>query len=171
MIEKVVHKKKLFALIVRGKYRKKKGITFFTPEDATQQFGYMKHKKNYVIEPHQHNKRLTKILSTTEVILLLKGVLRVDFYENKKKYLFSKIIKATDIIMLVNGGHGFKILKEVEMIEVKQGPYSLSADKTKFKKVESLVNTIACATLGLVTIKSPSFTTWVTLGDFSFNKS
>ena len=45
MIEKVVHKKKLFALIVRGKYRKKKGITFFTPEDATQQFGYMKHKK------------------------------------------------------------------------------------------------------------------------------
>ena len=136
MIEKVVHKKKLFALIVRGKYRKKKGITFFTPEDATQQFGYMKHKKNYVIEPHQHNKRLTKILSTTEVILLLKGVLRVDFYENKKKYLFSKIIKATDIIMLVNGGHGFKILKEVEMIEVKQGPYSLSADKTKFKKVD-----------------------------------
>ena len=34
--------------------------------------------------------------------------------------------------MLVNGGHGFKVLKDIEMIEVKQGPYSLSTDKTKF---------------------------------------
>ena len=93
MIEKVIHKNKLFALIVRGKFRKKKGINFFTSKDATQQFGYMNHKKNYVIEPHQHNKRLTRILSTTEVILILKGVLRVDFYANKKKYLFSKIVK------------------------------------------------------------------------------
>ena len=38
--------------------------------------------------------------------------------------------------MLVNGGHGFKVLKDIEMIEVKQGPYSLSADKIKFNKVD-----------------------------------
>ena len=136
MIEKILYKNKLFALIVRGKFRKKKGITFFTSKEATQQFGYMKHKKGYIIEPHQHNKRLTRILSTTEVILLLKGILRVDFYDNKRKYLFSKIINEKDIIMLVHGGHGFKILKNVEMLEVKQGPYSLSKDKIKFDKVD-----------------------------------
>ena len=135
MIEKVLHKNKLFALIVRGKFRKKSGINFFTSKKATQQFGYMKHKKNHIIKPHNHNKRLTKILSTTEVILLLKGAFRVDFYDNKKKYLFSKIIKEKDIIMLVHGGHGFKVLKNIEMIEVKQGPYSLSSDKIKFDKV------------------------------------
>ena len=135
MIEKVLHKNKLFALIVRGKFRKKSGINFFTSKKATQQFGYMKHKKNHIIKPHNHNKRLTKILSTTEVILLLKGVLRVDFYDNKKEYLFSKIIKEKDIIMLVHGGHGFKVLKNVEMVEIKQGPYSLSSDKIKFDKV------------------------------------
>ena len=136
MIEKVLHKNKLFALIVRGKFRKKSGINFFTSKETTQQFGFMKHKKNYIIKPHKHNKRLTKILSTTEVILLLKGVLRVDFYDNKKEYLFSKIIKEKDIIMLIHGGHGFKILKNVEMIEVKQGPYSLSSDKTKFNSID-----------------------------------
>ena len=135
MIEKVLHKNRLFALIVRGKFRKKSGINFFTQKKATQQFGYMKHKRNHIIKPHNHNKRLTKILSTTEVILLLKGTLRVDFYDNKKEYLFSKIIKAKDIIMLVHGGHGFKVLKNVEMIEVKQGPYSLSNDKVKFNEV------------------------------------
>ena len=135
MIEKVFYKKKLFALIVRGKYRNKKGVNFFTPRNCTQQFGYKKHKKGHIVVPHQHNKRLTRILKTIEVLLLLRGTLRVDFYDNKKKYLFSKIIKEKDIIMLAHGGHGFKVLKEVQMIEVKQGPYSLAEDKTKFNKV------------------------------------
>ena len=132
MIEKVIYKKKLFALIVRGKYRNKKGISFFTPKEATQQFGYMKHKKGYVIQPHEHRKRLTKIMTTTEVILLLKGSLKVDFYDKKRKYLSSRILNPKDIIMLVDGGHGFKVLKNVEMIEVKQGPYNLIKDKIKF---------------------------------------
>ena len=136
MIEEIKYKKKLFALVVSGKYRNKKGITFFTPDQATQQFGYMKYKKGYIINPHKHNKRLTKILRTTEVILLLKGVLRVDFYNQQKKYLFSKILKEKDIIMLVHGGHGFKVIKDVEMIEVKQGPYSLVKDKIKFNKID-----------------------------------
>jgi len=136
MIEKILHKKKLLALIVRGKYRSKKGITFFTPNDSTQQFGYMKHKKKHVIKPHLHKKRLTRILYTTEVILILKGILRVDFYNFSKKYLFSKIVREKDIIMLVHGGHGFKILKDIEMLEIKQGPYSLSKDKIKFQNID-----------------------------------
>ena len=135
MIEKIYHKKKLFALIVRSNFRKKKGINFFTPKETTQQFGYMKHKKGHIVKPHTHNKRLTKIIRTTEVILLLKGSLRTDFYDKKRKYLFSKIINEKDIIMLVHGGHGFKVLKNVEMIEVKQGPYSLKKDKIKFDEV------------------------------------
>jgi len=136
MIEKILHKKRLFALIVRRQFRKKSGINFFTSKEATQQFGFMKHKKNHIIKPHKHNKRLTRILRTTEVILLLKGTLRVDFYNDKYKYLFSKKINERDIIMLIHGGHGFKVLKNVEMIEVKQGPYSLASDKIKFKKVD-----------------------------------
>jgi hypothetical protein len=136
MIEKVLYKNKLFALIVRRQFRKKSGINFFTSKEATQQFGFMKHKKNHIVKPHKHNKRLTKILRTTEVILLLKGTLRVDFYNDKNKYLFSKIINEGDVIMLVHGGHGFKILKNAEMIEVKQGPYSLASDKIKFKTVD-----------------------------------
>ena len=136
MIEKVLHKNKLFALIVRRQFRKKSGINFFTSKESTQQFGFIKHKKNHIIKPHKHNKRLTKILRTTEVILLLKGTLRVDFYNDKNKYLFSKIINERDIIMLIHGGHGFKVLKNVEMIEVKQGPYYLASDKVKFNAVD-----------------------------------
>ena len=136
MIEKIIHKKKMLALIVRASYRRKKGITFFTQNESTQQFGYMKHKRNHIIKPHLHKKRLTKIYYTSEVILILKGILRVDFYNKFKKYLFSKILKPSDIIMLVSGGHGFKILKDVEMLEIKQGPYNLIKDKIKFENID-----------------------------------
>ena len=30
------------------------------------------------------------------------------------------------------GGHGFEVLEELEMIEVKQGPYAGDRDKTRF---------------------------------------
>jgi hypothetical protein len=136
MIENIFYKKELYALIVRAKFRKKSGISFFTENNSTQQFGYMKHKKNYLIKPHLHKKRETKILKTSEVIILFKGILRIDFYDKKEKYLFSKKVYANDIIMLVNGGHGFKVLKDIEMIEVKQGPYNLIKDKKKFDKID-----------------------------------
>ena len=137
MIERIYNKKKLYAIIVRSKFRKKKGINFFTPKDTNQQFGYMKHDKGHIIKPHKHKKRATKIFYTTEVIIIFKGSLRfVDFYNQKQKYLFSKIIKEKDIIMLIHGGHGFKVLKKVEMIEVKQGPYSVEKDKIKFNEID-----------------------------------
>ena len=135
MIEKIYNQKKLYALIVRRDYQKKTGVNFFTNKESTQQFGYMNHKKDHIIVPHRHNKRQSKVLLTTEVIILLKGILRIDFYNDKEKYLFSKKLYANDLIMLSNGGHGFKVLKDVKMIEVKQGPYSLSVDKVKFEKV------------------------------------
>ena len=74
-------------------------------------------------------------MTTTEVILLLKGSLKIDFYNEKRKYLLSKILNEKDIVMLVNGGHGFKVIKDVEMIEVKQGPYNLIKDKVKFSGI------------------------------------
>ena len=138
MIEKIFNKKKLYALIVRNKYKNKKGINFFTDKKASQQVGFMKHKKDHIILPHKHNKRkktaIAKIDTTTEVLIILKGILRVDFYNTKEKYLFSKKLYANDLIMLSSGGHGFKVLKDVEMIEVKQGPYFISKDKVKFDK-------------------------------------
>ena len=134
MIEKIKHKKKLFALIVRGKYRNRKGITFFTENKDIQQFGYMNHKKNHIIKPHIHKSQTRKLIYTSEVIHILKGKLRVDFYNTKKKYLFSKVLNEKDIIMLVHGAHGFKVLKDVQMIEIKQGPYITKLDKVKFNE-------------------------------------
>ena len=62
--------------------------------------------------------------------------MRVDFYTDKKIYLFSKIIKANDIITLIQGSHGFKTIEPIQMIEVKQGPFQINRDKVRFEKID-----------------------------------
>ena len=136
MLKEIIYKKKLFALIIKDSYQKNKGISFFTKDDANQQIGFMNHPKNYKIKPHKHQKRETKIFLTSEVIIIQKGKLRVDFYNDQTKYLFSVVLKKNQIIMLVHGAHGFKVLESVKMLEIKQGPYKLSKDKIKFNEVD-----------------------------------
>ena len=132
MIQNITYKKKTLAIIIKNKYLKKKGINFFTDNKLSQQVAFMRHNKGHVIQPHLHKKRLKKIYDTTEVLIILDGDLKVDFYNNKKKYLFSKILRKNDIIILLTGGHGFKVLKNCKFIEVKQGPYNAKKDKYKF---------------------------------------
>ena len=61
MIKEITYKKKLYALIIKESYQNKKGISFFTKNSANQQIGFMSHPKNYLIKPHRHQKRETKI--------------------------------------------------------------------------------------------------------------
>jgi hypothetical protein len=96
----------------------------------------MKHKKDKVIDPHIHNPVLRNVHFTKEVLIIKKGKLRVDFYNNFKTYLESRVLSLGDVILLSDGGHGFTILEDLEMIEVKQGPYVGNLDKTRFDPVE-----------------------------------
>jgi mannose-6-phosphate isomerase-like protein (cupin superfamily) len=79
-----------------------------------------------------HNLVPRNITYTQEVLIIKRGRLRVDFYDRNRTYLHSRILSAGDIILLASGGHGFEVLDEVEMIEVKQGPYAGDGDKTRF---------------------------------------
>ncbi len=134
MIEKIKNKKKLLSIIIRANY-KSENIKFFTPKDCSQQLGYMNRPKGYKITPHHHNKIKRKIITTDETLIIKSGKVRIDFYDEKKKYLISKILNKGDVILLVNGGHGFEMLEKTEIIEVKQGPYLDDKDKTRFDPV------------------------------------
>lgn len=132
MIEIISHKKKILAKIIRSSFIKKKGINFFTENKLSQQVAYMHHPKNHIIQPHLHKNRKKIIYDTNEVLIMIDGLMRVDFYDNKKMLLKSKLIKKNDIIILLSGGHGFKIFKKTKFIEVKQGPYIEKKDKIRF---------------------------------------
>ena len=131
-VESITENDKLLAIIIRTNF-KQEGINFFTPSDFSQQLGYMNRPKGYKIQPHIHNKVERTIKYTQEVLFIKNGSVRVDFYKTDKTYLLSKVLKKGDIILLSSGGHGFEMLEESEIIEVKQGPFAGNIDKSRFE--------------------------------------
>ncbi len=131
MIENITYHNQLLALIVSQRFNEP-GIHFFTPNELSQQLAYMHHPAGKVIQPHVHNPVQREVQYTQEVLFIKTGKLRVDFYNDQQDYLESRILEAGDVILLVTGGHGFEVLEEIEMIEVKQGPYVGEQDKTRF---------------------------------------
>ena len=125
----------VLAIILRAKHDKF-GIEFFTPDDFPQQLGYMKHKSGHKIKPHLHNKVKRTVDYTFEVLFIKSGIVKVNFYSNKKVHIKSDILNEGDVILLAYGGHGFEIIEDCEMVEVKQGPYAGDDDKTRFEPHE-----------------------------------
>ncbi|MBQ9361065.1 MAG: hypothetical protein IJT96_08530 [Lachnospiraceae bacterium] len=132
--EFIKKKKKTIAIIIRNGYENE-GVDFITPDDYSQQVAYMHHQTGKIIDAHVHNLVHRNVVMTQEVLFIKKGKLRVDFYDEYEDYLESRILQEGDVILLVSGGHGFKVLEEVEMIEVKQGPYAGENDKSRFDGV------------------------------------
>ena len=136
MIENIVDGGQLLAIILTHDHDAS-GIQFFTPDDFSQQLAYMHHPAGKVIEPHVHNPVRREVHYTQEVLFIKRGKLRVDFYTEHQAYLSSRVLVGGDVLLLATGGHGFEVLEEIEMIEVKQGPYAGALDKTRFTGVSA----------------------------------
>jgi hypothetical protein len=133
-IEYIKHNDHIFAIIISSRFNEK-GIRFFTPDDFSQQLGYMCHPAGKKIEPHFHNPVERNVVYTQEVLYIKRGKVKVNFYDEQKVFLLDRILQTGDVILLANGGHGFEVLEEIEMIEIKQGPYQGDSDKTRFNPI------------------------------------
>lgn len=139
-IKEIKKKEKLLAMVIKSNHTCE-GIDFITPNEYSQQVAYMHHPTGKKIDAHVHNLVHRNVVNTQEVLFIKTGKLRVDFYDDYEDYQESVILEAGDVILLVSGGHGFTVLEEVEMIEVKQGPYAGEADKKRFAGItDSEVN-------------------------------
>jgi mannose-6-phosphate isomerase-like protein (cupin superfamily) len=131
MIETIKHQDQLLAIIISSRFSEP-GIHFFTENQLSQQLAYMRHPAGKLIDPHVHNPVPREVHYTQEVLFIKRGKVRVDFYSNDQEFLESRVLETGDTILLATGGHGFEMLEETEMIEVKQGPYAGEEDKTRF---------------------------------------
>ena len=136
MVKQINNNGEMLGIIISSNFQKE-GIHFFTPNDFSQQVAYMKHPTGKLIEPHVHNLVPRQVHYTQEVLIIRRGRLRVDFYDDRQQYLESHVLSAGDVILLAGGGHGFEVLEEVEMFEVKQGPYAGDGDKTRFSGIDA----------------------------------
>ena len=136
MIEKIIYKKNVYALLIRNKDQfRTNGVNFVTKNKDLLQLGFISHKKNHIINPHIHKKNKRIIDYCTEVLLIKEGTLKVQFYSEKginiKK---NKKLYKNDILILFRGGHGFEVTKDCKIVEIKQGPYKKKSDKVLFDK-------------------------------------
>jgi hypothetical protein len=126
----------VLAILVRANYRGH-GIQFFTPDNFSQQLAYMSREMGYVIPPHVHDPQRREVHLTNEVLFIKSGRVRVDLYDSHRVYIECRVLETGDVILLVSVGHGFEMLEDAEMIEVKQDSYTGDSDKTRFEPVSS----------------------------------
>lgn len=130
-VEEICIDGRLLALIVRAEHDVE-GVQFFTSNELSQQLAAMSYARGKVIPAHTHNLVPREVRYTQEALFIKKGVLRVDFYSDSTEYFCSRVLARGDVILLISGGHGFEVLEQLSMIEVKQGPYAGDRDKHVF---------------------------------------
>ncbi len=110
------------AIVIRKSFRKE-GINFVSNSDYPLQLGINSYKAGHRIENHLHQTREVIINNVQEVLFFKSGEALVHLFDKSKKFVKSLKLSAGDLIFFVDGGHGFEMLKDTVIIEVKQGPY------------------------------------------------
>jgi hypothetical protein len=133
MTERISHKGTIIAIIIKATF-KKDGIEFFTPDEFSQQLGYMNRVKGYKVSAHTHKRVEQSSMPTHEVIYVKSGKICVVLYDNDNSLVDERILTTGDIILLASGGHSIEWLEDSQLVEIKQGPYS-DDDKISFTPV------------------------------------
>jgi len=130
-IERIKHGEQVLAIIITEDYEPENS-KFITPTSYKQQVGFIVYPKGGMIVPHLHHELQRDLLGTSEVLLLKKGHCQVDFYLEDKTLLCSRELKRGDLLLLVSGGHGFRMIEDSVFLEIKQGPYIGEQEKERF---------------------------------------
>jgi len=130
-VEHILFEGKPLAYIVRSEIAPKK-TTFLTPSDFKQQVGIVVYPKGGEIQRHVHRPLERHLIGTSEVIVVRQGRCEIDIYNNHRQLVATEQLREGDILLMVDGGHGFRMLEDTVFLEIKQGPYTGLDDKERF---------------------------------------
>jgi len=105
---------------------------FLTPDECNLQVGHVVYPAGSEITRHMHLPLERHVVGTTEVLLVERGRCEVDVYDCDRRVAATRELRTGDILIAVSGGHGFRILDDTILLEVKQGPYPGGAEKERF---------------------------------------
>ena len=130
-VEEIRSAGQLLCLIVTGRFVPEK-TTFLTSPDLKQQVGFIVYGKGKEIPRHGHRLIERQIVGTSEVIVVWKGSCELDIYNDQKALIATRMLNQGDIMVMVGGGHGFRMCEDTILLEVKQGPYPGLDEKERF---------------------------------------
>ena len=106
--------------------------TFLTPSESNLQVGYIVYAAGQEIPRHVHLPVERRLQRTGEVLVVQEGRCEVDVYSDARELIATRTLEPHDIVVILAGGHGFRLLEDTVLLEVKQGPYSAGKDKARF---------------------------------------
>ena len=106
--------------------------TFLTPNDFKQQVGFIVYPAGGEIARHTHRPLERHLVGTSEVLVVQKGRAEIDVYDDDRTLVATRELHPGDLMLMVGGGHGFRILDDTVFLEVKQGPYTGIDEKERF---------------------------------------
>jgi uncharacterized protein with PhoU and TrkA domain len=107
--------------------------TFFvTPPEYKQQVGFVVYPKGGEIVRHTHVSLQRHLVGTSEVLIIKKGRCQIDIYNDERELVATRELAEGDVMLMVGGGHGFRMLEDTILLEVKQGPYTGLEEKERF---------------------------------------
>jgi hypothetical protein len=106
--------------------------TFVTPPDCNLQVGHVVYPAGGEIVRHMHLPIERHVVGTTEVLMVERGRCEVDVYGADQQMVASRELRTGDMLIAVGGGHGFRLLEDTVLLEIKQGPYPGGAEKERF---------------------------------------
>ncbi len=121
----------LLAYIVRVEFTT--DITsFITPPEHNFQVGFVVHPQGGEIQSHFHRTIDRHISNTSEVLVVRKGCCEIDVSDEQQRLVETLQLNPGDVMVMVSGGHGFRMLKDTVLLEIKQGPYIGIEEKKRF---------------------------------------
>ena len=120
---------KTIAIVVKRDFDED-GVNFVSKQDYPLQLGISSYKQGATIKAHFHIEKEIAITKIQEVVYIKSGRTTVNLYDLNGEKFTSVELSDGDTILFVDGGHGFKMLDDTKIMEVKQGPYS-GKDKDK----------------------------------------
>lgn len=131
LVEVISWQDQPLAYIIRPDALPKK-TTFLTPPELKQQVGFVVHPAGGEIARHVHRPLERHLVGTSEVLVVQKGKCIADIYNEERELVASRQLQVGDVMLMVGGGHGFRMLEETVFLEIKQGPYSGHEEKELF---------------------------------------
>ena len=122
---------KVYAYVMRETGQEEK-TTFLTPDEAIQQVGFVVHPAGAEVKRHYHLPLERAIVGTPEVLVVRRGRCEMTVYDDDQQLAESRELSAGDVMVMVGGGHGFRMLEDTVLLEVKQGPYFGTDEKAYF---------------------------------------
>jgi hypothetical protein len=130
-VEHVVAKGKVLAYIIRGSIDPKKTM-FLTPPEFNQQVGFVVYPAGGEIQRHSHRPLERHLVGTSEVLVVERGRCEIDIYSDDRELVATRELGRGDIMLMIGGGHGFRMLEDTVFLEIKQGPYTGVDEKERF---------------------------------------